>query len=1145
MMRAFSIDSRLAGDRATGWSPTNADMLTFQDFRNAMQQLYDEALIKFEEPYLIWEKWGYHDLSKYWSRGMTVAREEVSAEYQEKVIERFKFMAALCRNAWQLMSPQPATADIRCFQATFDPAAPRQRPALHQWDGQNPGVPPTPVQPTFVGLQNDIVNQNAQFWSSLRRRKRRAEQEASAAAELSDLASRPDVSGLPFDSTPSSLSLSAAFAAASSSSSSSSSSMAVESLDDDTSYPIDIDEEAGEVANPFKRRRQNDDSGSSKDEQKGDDDGMAQSTFFALGRDSFPVRLAQNRITNLEAAPAAAIAPAATAATTTAAASGYDLLSTGFPDEAPSDQQAPLTPGLIDDFIRLTGAGYLNVRSKPTSSGPVEAPADTNEWIARLFHSGLNISLVNMAGTVDATTGQATVSALEVTLDPLGLHQPLLFSTAQCSLAVTGQADAGNAIFSDAALGKFKMLSLGLKPLDNDGSGSPPPSRDVSLATVSLAFAPSWLQPLTTLFSLAAGTMLTVDDSAGARSLLTLSPDNRSTTWLRLAFKIHDEAAFKGQFKSLMSFLHADVEISSFRIVGRRTAMTVPRDKNTALVEKRDIAIQAVFTVSSTIAIDVYVTFQQDATKLVLRFRSGGPSAVPTALFSGRALGDDVFDPRSLIPHSDDFAISLSELSLTLSNPGSASGSGSRSFGIKSASARFELKLFGAPFSATISGLPGQFAELGVELWTVLRPTYNPLMLACLEDTDLHAPPRGVDPQPISLASLVPGLRASDLPAGLRLEIARASLRVRRLVDGSADVHFEGMIACDPSASTDVPCARLDYVSVTATCNRSSAGQTAWDLSLSTRVALRPRSLADYDPAFLNFSAAYTHATDTWLLKGGAVGLQFAALYSLFDGDAQGPVMDVLEEISIPSIEVTFTFGPGQSSLLATGMLEIGPLALDLLYSYTKQQDQDKQWRFQAQLGAVDSSTKLVDLLSSLDPGSTLLDKLHDVPFVRDIEFPAMGDGAAAADPSSDSAGDGTTLPDDAPVYFSISQSDAGLTVWLKLAFDTPEGAVSLLFVQYVPKAAPAAAAPAGGRSPPPAAKPLPKRLLRVSLDHLPQLPDIPVYGPVAQPVDALEYVLVHDTTTAAPNAPLGFTRDEIADVNQVRAFVFFLWRRS
>src|SRR5205814_3303114 len=146
-------------------------------------------------------------------------------------------------------------------------------------------------------------------------------------------------------------------------------------------------------------------------------------------------------------------------------------------------------------------------------------------------------------------------------------------------------------------------------------------------------------------------------------------------------------------------------------------------------------------------------------------------------------------------------------------------------------------------------------------------------------------------------------------------------------------------------------------------------------------------------------------------------------------------VMDLLEHLSIPYFKVQIDFGPDQSSLLATGILQIGNFELDLLYIYTKEKDKDKVWRFQAQLGIVDTSTKLVDLLESLDPGSGVLQELETVPFIKDIEFPKMEDAPASPMSTTDA-----TLPDDAPVYFSVSHSDVGLTIWLKLEFDTPAG---------------------------------------------------------------------------------------------------------
>jgi hypothetical protein len=64
--------------------------------------------------------------------------------------------------------------------------------------------------------------------------------------------------------------------------------------------------------------------------------------------------------------------------------------------------------------------------------------------------------------------------------------------------------------------------------------------------------------------------------------------------------------------------------------------------------------------------------------------------------------------------------------------------------------------------------------------------------------------------------------------------------------------------------------------------------------------------------------------------------------------------------------------------------------------------------------------------------------------------------------------------------------------------------------------------------------KPKPKRILRVRLDSLPKLPDIPVVGSIGQPIDSLDYMFVSAGTSAVGAVMPGLTRTELADINLV-----------
>ena len=235
--------------------------------------------------------------------------------------------------------------------------------------------------------------------------------------------------------------------------------------------------------------------------------------------------------------------------------------------------------------------------------------------------------------------------------------------------------------------------------------------------------------------------------------------------------------------------------------------------------------------------------------------------------------------------------------------------------------------------------------------------------------------------------------------------------------------------------------------------------------------------------------------------------------------------MDILEQLTIPTLRVEYDYSQTTKSHLAVaGTLRVHTLDLDLAYDYSS----GGAWTFTAQLLTIDSSPGtpgeilLADLIKDFDPRSELADHLTDVPFIGQIGIPSVNAAAGTFE--------------DAPVQLKLTKTKSGgaLILWFRIEIDSPAGSLSFLFIQYN------AAMPSGstGSSPSPV-RPSPKRLLRVQLNNLPKLPQIPIVGNIDQPIDSIDYVFVQDSAgvaskTAGKATGAGFTRAELVDINSV-----------
>jgi hypothetical protein len=803
--------------------------------------------------------------------------------------------------------------------------------------------------------------------------------------------------------------------------------------------------------------------------------------------------------------------------------SAYILYSSDFPDISDrSHSGALLTNGLFETFVSTTSSGYLTLNSTPANNETSTVTlAESDEWLIKIRSYELGISSVT--ATVSLINSTANVTDLTVSITQLGMN--LKFSASSALHASNGMDNTN--VFSSDCLAQYSMLTVGLVPPSPQGNGN------LKFSTVMEAFAPEFLRTATELLPLPGfkdfDADLVLDDGKGDRSLLTFSPDRGYNSWLRLQFSLKNESAFESHFKDVFgSVIGANLTITNVKIVGKMRSSSYVDDTGLTVIVEKDIIFQAQLKIgSSQDPLDIFVIFGPAMTKLVVRFGDGHTS-VPEGLISGNNISDDHKDPSGLLP--DTGILSLREIAVSVNNPTSES-----KFGFNALSVQFEVDLFDSVFFATIQGSK-QSQSFRVQLWTEDPPGDEHLILASFEITDAYPPPKNL-PCSVHLSKLIPGV--SDPKIGIALDITAAEFLCRRRSD-EIDIDFMGVIECYP-ADTDVPSPDFGTMTLSGQYVRArngSAISTSWNILFQSQILLLPRSSA-YDPAELDISASYESETSTWLIDFKATGIGFATIYDLLDSSVNDDVMDMLEHFDIPLLEVAYQYTPDTSKFMATGTLRICDLDLDILYTYEKAKGDDASamWSFEAALGSIKTDYKLVDFIFHFDPdpSSELVDALHAVPFIRDIELPNTGGTWEGLDLNDENP----SLPENAPVFFKVAKTNKSLTIWFRIEVDTPVGAISVMFVQYKPLGGSTKgdneAIGADGNPEPTIAKPAVKRIVRVRLDRLPQLPSIPVVGSIQQPVDSIDYVYVQDTVATAQKLPTaGFTTSEIEDINSV-----------
>lgn len=264
------------------------------------------------------------------------------------------------------------------------------------------------------------------------------------------------------------------------------------------------------------------------------------------------------------------------------------------------------------------------------------------------------------------------------------------------------------------------------------------------------------------------------------------------------------------------------------------------------------------------------------------------------------------------------------------------------------------------------------------------------------------------------------------------------------------------------------------------------------DFNVAAQLALR-------DPKYSSTTyvvVSLRYADNTWSLGGSISGLTGRLLFDMFDPDYNHELANILEDV-VCNLDVTYFYdvsGNG-TKLVATGSLLLGDLMLTVDYVHNcKNANGEADWKLTASLSNGSSGTNLLLLLQSVC-GS-------DIPLVSDC----LGSIPVSPDASK---GDIASL--------EISR---GKDSWLFCSISLQlTNSFSFSFLQAQAK-----------RSISPDQKiivPPPIRVFTLSVNHLPQVPKVPLIGEIPQPVDEIDLMWV-----SAGNSSEGIKRSDIDVLN-------------
>ncbi|KAI9749957.1 MAG: hypothetical protein M4579_006668, partial [Chaenotheca gracillima] len=759
--------------------------------------------------------------------------------------------------------------------------------------------------------------------------------------------------------------------------------------------------------------------------------------------------------------------------------------------------QLVLSTGNMNDFVTslhdssLTLALPVNVPVDPVQPATLAVNDDLQTW----WNSVFTVSGATASMQVIFSTAEPYVDSfqLELTEFTPSASWTLAYSSAPSALGTAFDVDSSSGSPMMRLIdpqGLFNAASPGLL-LGFQGSKSVT-NTNVTLSdlfiTIELDF-PNWLSLV-----LSPSTSMALDQDPGSVNGIWFYPGpNYATT-----FRIQTRAAEPDSnvALSLLTFLATllpDCNCSAVRVLATKTSTysreSEPGDTQNAseyTCSSGDVCLMTTIQFKgSSSSWDIFLTIEETSVSALLQLQDvGSGSALQDFLkwIGDRTGTQGVFDPFSRILQN---ASSTSELSLR-----------QVSLSVDTSSADYKFTSFSIEFEADLDwGVPSdESADKRVPVGLVfswiasapgqpLRVNFQGQMFPQVTD-DMNVQNR-LNPDNIPLTLLKPsasnprysfsllGLPSIDqdmmkkVPNSIPTEVSNVSFSL-----SPASIQFSGVMTPRPPLPGTAPVISLGELSFSVIYNYVDPKSLSVGFSASVYLQPRPPPSSQASAVVATkLSVAINYINGTWSLQGQSNDLSMACLYSLFSSSENEAVMNVMEEINVPSFIINYEFAAGLGSAFsATGTMLLDDVELYLNFNYGSSNNSPSSWTFEADLSETNNSTaiKFGDFLAGIASDLSL-----QLPtFVKEMSF-------------SISSADTIKLK----CYKSATSGNVLFSIVASV------GDFEFSFVQISP-------------SPPNPSIPT-KRLLKFTMDRLPEIDSVPLLAKLAQPFDQMDFLWV------------------------------------
>ena len=308
------------------------------------------------------------------------------------------------------------------------------------------------------------------------------------------------------------------------------------------------------------------------------------------------------------------------------------------------------------------------------------------------------------------------------------------------------------------------------------------------------------------------------------------------------------------------------------------------------------------------------------------------------------------------------------------------------------------------------------------------------------------------------------------------------------LTIGTQNLAFSGKLIQDPKITP--PTSPASWISLDSVHISASYDFSTIDFNFRATILLYPRT---YPPPYVGeLDIEIQYNAGAWSFSGKSMDINLACLASWFPDTDSDAVMNVLEQISLPDLEVDLSTSPTDSeskSFDASGSLQLGDVILSLEFARNTPTTGQGNWKFTASLedGFELGSTTVGDFLGAINPD--MANMLPDI--ISAMRFGIPQGSSITLDVTKESSGIiFGILVDVGDFEFAFAQiSNAPQTH----SDDVP---------QYIP----------------------PKRIFKFTMDKLPDLSGVPLLDKLSQPFDQMDFFWASDN----------LIRQEVEDLNAV-----------